>query len=511
MKSFKKYMMILTGAVILTSCADFLDVTPQGQLTTDVYFSTEESIDNAVARVYSSINWRLFRVGTMYFASHEFGSDDVRMNTTDANFTTVYDFTHNASNVYLQRMWERWYQYLNDCNQVLELTKNLSGSAIYLYNAQARYFRAYYHFDLINTFGEVILRDHVPSLDEYNIPKSTVEEIYASVIEDLEFAIQHLPTRSEWGTDNLGRVTKGTAKGLLAKVYLYRQDYTNAYLYANEIVNADNEYRLDPSYRNIFAPDNTYSVENMMPGHYIYQNINGRNRNPYVELQGIPVNAGTLGVGSCNFVPSDDFVNAYETGDPRKEATIMEKGEEIPGYTDEISWRVVMDGSGNITEEFNYANKKVIFPATGWPNNDYFSQELNLLFLRFADILLIYAEAANELDRPNEALTALEKIRFRARGNKTFEEAGVLPEITITNKTDLRELIWKERRIELAFEGNRWFDLVRYEKVVPNYATNILYNLGRTNFVHRKHSQFPIPSACISSSDGVLEQNPEWK
>ncbi len=83
MKNFKKYILIFAGIGILSSCNDFLDVTPQGQLTDDVYFSTEESIDDAVARVYSSINWRLFRVGTMYFTTHELCSDDVRMNTTD--------------------------------------------------------------------------------------------------------------------------------------------------------------------------------------------------------------------------------------------------------------------------------------------------------------------------------------------------------------------------------------------------------------------------------------------
>jgi hypothetical protein len=496
MKSLKKYILVFAVAAMLFSCSDFLEVTPQGQLTTDVYFSTEESIDDAVARVYSSINWRFFRLGTMYFTTHEFCSDDVRMNTTDANFMTPHDFINNADNVYVQRLWERWYGYLNDCNQVLELTKDYTGEKADLYNAQSRYFRAYYHFDLINIFGEVVLRDHVPSSDEYNLPKSTEDEIYALIIGDLEYAVQHLPTRSQWGVENLGRVTKGTAKGLLAKVYLYRQDYDNAYKYANEIVNTDGEYSLDPSYRNLFAPDNTYSAENMMPGHYIYQNITGRVRNPYVEFQGIPGS----GLGSCYFVPSDDFVNAYESGDPRKEATLFSKGETIEGYAGDINW----------AEGFEYANKKSIFPATGWPNNDFFSQELNLPFLRFADVLLIYAEAANELGKTAEAHAALEKLRFRARGNKTFDEAGVLPIIATSDKAALRELIWKERRIELSFEGNRWFDLVRYEKVVPGYTSAIMSNSNKTNFTYKKSSKFPIPSMYITSSEGVLVQNPEW-
>lgn len=150
----------------------------------------------------------------------------------------------------------------------------------------------------------------------------------------------------------------------------------------------------------------------------------------------------------------------------------------------------------------------MIWPATQWPDNDFFKQELNLPFLRFADILLVYAESANELGKTTEAEDALEKVRFRARGNQTYAEAGVLPEKRGLGKDALREIIWNERRIELAFEGNRWFDLVRYEKVVPNYTTNLMHRKGRTNFDYAKHSKFPIPTYYITSSEGVLTQNP---
>ncbi len=492
-----KLIIALASIGLMSSCKDYLEVTPQGQLTKDVFFSDENSIDLALNRVYSSVNWRFFRLGTMYFTSHEFGSDDVRMNTADANFTSANNFSNLPNNVYLERLWGRWYEYLNDCNQVLELTKKYNSVQADKYSAQARYFRAYYHFDLINVFGEAVKRDHVPSPEEYNIPKSSQEELYALVIQDLEYAIQHLPTRSEWGAANNGRVTKGTAKGLLAKVYLYRQDYANAYKWANEVVNVDNEYSLDPNYRNLFSKEGKYSVESMMPGHYIYQNIGGRLRNPYVEFQGIPGS----GIGSAIFTPSDNLVNAYETGDPRKQASIFSRGDQIEGYTGTINW----------ANGFNYANRKVIFPAGPWPDADFFKQELNLPFLRFADIVLIFAEAANELNKSGEAVDALEKIRFRARGNQTFEVAGVLPKITTTDKAALREAIWKERRIELALEGNRWLDLMRYEKVVPNYATSLLHGLGKTNFVYAKHSKFPIPSLFIASSNGVLVQNDAWK
>lgn len=491
-----KYILTIAGLSLLVSCDDFLDVTPQAQLTTDVYFSDEENINDALNRVYSSVNWRFFRLGTMYFTSHEFSSDDVKMNTSDVNFTSAYSFTNNPSNIYLERLWERWYQYLNDCNQVLKLTSKYNNETVAKYNAQARYFRAYWHFDLVNIFGDVVIRDHVPSPDEFNIPKSSQEDVYKLIISDLEYAIENLPTRQQWGVNNLGRVTKGTALGLLAKVYLYRQDNINAYKYAKLLVQSG-EYKLDPIFRNVFAIDGKYSVESMMPGHYIYQNITGRLRNPYVEFQGIPGS----GIGSAIFTPSDDLVNSFETSDPRKAASIFNKGETIDGYTGTLNW----------TPGFQYANKKVIWPSSQWPEADFFKQQLNLPFLRYADLLLIYAEAANETGNTGDALNALEEVRFRARGNKTFAEAGVLPQITVTDKAQLRLLIWKERRVELAIEGNRWFDLLRYEKVVPGYTTNIMNSLGRTNFNYQKNSTFPIPSTYVTNSNGVLIQDPDWQ
>ncbi len=475
----------------IVSCSDFLDITPQGSLTSDVYFKDQASVEDALARVYSSINWRFFRLGRMYYTTHEVASDDISIVDGDAYYTSVQNFTNETNNWYVEMYWDRWYGYINDCNQVIALAEKYQNEEGRIQEAQARYFRAYHHFDLLNVFGEIVIRDHIPSAKEYNIPKSSEEEVYNLIIRDLEFAIEHLPLRSEWGTSNLGRVTKGTARGLLSMVYLFKQDYENAYKYAKDVIDS-HEYGLDASYRNLFAPDNTYSIENMMPGHYTYQNIAGRTRNPMVEFFGIPGS----GIGSAFFAPSENLVNAYESGDPRKDATIFEKGDIIEGYPKEIKW-----GEG-----WKYANKKTIWPYNTWPNGDYFSQELNLTFLRYAEILLIYAEAANEIGKTEEALNALEQVRSRARENK-----DVLPHISERNKDHLRELIWNERRIELAFEGRRWFDLMRYEKVVPGYSTNLLKGIGRSNFVYDKYSKFPIPLLYITSSNGVLEQNKYWK
>lgn len=511
MKSIKNTIIIAAALIGFSSCGNgFLDVTPEGELTSDIYFADKSRINDAVSQIYSSLNWRFYRLGGMYFATHEMCGDDF-VTGSYGDFSAFQNYEYLTNNYMLERYWDRWYQYINDCNVVSDLTKDLTDAESIKCRAQALFFRAYNYFDMVRVFGEVPLRDHVPASNEIDIPKSSEDDIYTQIISDLEYAIDHLPTHSEWGESNRGRVSKETAEGILSLVYLTRQDYGNALKYA-EMVISSGQFSLYENYRNVFAPWNNYSCEELMPGHYTYQNIPGRARNPYVEYQGLPTKEG---YGSYCVLPSQSIVDEYEEGDPRKEASIFTRGDKIPGLEEAgktITWR----------EDYAnrpYGNRKVIWDYNsngwnyaGWPNGDFFSQELNLPFLRYAEILLIAAEAANEMGESSKALDYLEQVRYRARGNKTYAEAGVLPQVTTKDKTELRHAIWHERRVELAFEGHRWFDLVRYEKVEPGYTTNYIKNtLGRSNFSYDKFCHFPIPQNRISSSNGVLKQNPNWE
>lgn len=511
MKTFKNIFWVCASAMTLSACSsDFLDITPEGQLTDRIYFEDEARIDDAVAQVYSCLNWRFYRLGHMYFATHEICGDDFVTGSV-ADFTAIQNFEYLPNHYMIERYWDRWYQYLNDCNVVTDLTKDKTSEVAVKAAAQARFFRAYHYFDMVRVFGEIPLRDHVPLASECDIPKSSEDAIYTLIIDDLEYAISNLPTHSQWGDMGNGRISKETAQGMLSIVYLTRQDYANALKYAEHVITS-NAFSLYPDYRNLFAPWNNYSCENMMPGHYMYQNIGGRARNPYVEYQGIPSDEG---YGSYCLLPSSSIVEAYETGDPRKIASIFTKGDKIEGLVEAgktLTWK--SDYNDRI-----YANRKVIWDYdkngwnyAGWPNGDFFSQELNLPFLRYAEILLVASEAANELGDASKALGYLEQVRYRARGNKSYAEAGVLPQIVVTGKDELRHIIWNERRIELAFEGHRWFDLIRYEKVEAEYTTNLLKNtLGRSNFNYEKYSKFPIPENRVSSSQGILKQNSSWQ
>lgn len=497
-------LILLTLSGLTTSCEDFLDKEPLGKPSTEVMLADETNIDFFVNRIYATLSWREWFIGRQLFNLWEFGADDLIGNPGSGQYNNYKNFTYNASEGAIDEFWNRTYDCLNHCNQVIDRTPTFVDQDLAkITEAQAKFFRAYYHFGLVRTFGEAPLRDHVPEAADFDIPKSSADELYTLIISDLEYAVTNLKTRSEWGADGLGRVTKGTAQGLLAKVYLQRQDNANAQKWAHEVI-IGGEYSLDNSYRNLFSPDNLYSQENMMPGHYKHTETvpDGRKWNPYIQFQGIG-----NGVGNGELAVEENLVNAYEAGDPRKAASIFD-----------ASVDQVINSDGTVVvpiDRIAFANKKVIWPASYWNSNQFSWMNLNPMFLRYADILLIYAEASNELGTSLGGLTAeaaLEQVRFRARGNKTFAEANVLPEITGLSKDTMREAIWHERRIELSFEFQRWHDLMRYEKVVPGYTTNLLKNVcGRSSFDYERNSKFPIPQNKLNSSQGILLQHDIWR
>jgi hypothetical protein len=513
---FIKYIFITLTLVFMVGCSDeFLDKKPQAKLSDATFLEDESTIELAVDRLYGTLSWRFFRYGWMYFTTHEACAGDIKSGT-QADYDWFKTFIHQNNHWYVELYWSRMYEYLNYCNVVIDITPKMAGrERAELAEAQAKFFRAYYHFDLANVFEEAVLRDHVPATDEYNIPKSSQEDLHQLIISDLKYAIKRLPSKSGWGASGNGRITKGAAMGLLAKVYLFRQDYTNARAYTDSVIQSS-EYSLHTSYRDIFNPDQRYGVENMMPGHYMFNTTiwSGRWYNPYAQHQGC---AGEFGNGG--FYPSDELAQAYEEADPRFSATLFTATDKVEGFKSKKG--APQDGSVLLPTGVKYLNKKVIWPVTYWNNSEFSFQNVNPMFMRYADILLIYAEACNELGNTTEALAKLEMIRRRARGNKTFDQSvadgdnngkGVLPEIIQTDQSLLRKLIWNERHIELALEGHRWFDLVRYEKVEPGYTTDLLVNeYGRTNFNYAKYHRFAIPATFVTSSQGVLKQHPEWQ
>lgn len=494
----KIYSLILASALTFSSCTDFLDTTPQGKMTQDVFFGEEEGALMGINAIYSYLkDWNM--IGFPWFGIMEVPGDnsDTGSSSSDGSWErveTLNSFTYDVYTTELNNWWTGNYAGIGACNVALDNLSALQNEELRAKCiAQARFFRGFFYFNLVRTYGGVPLILGVQKPGEYDQPCVSADAVYQQIIDDLTFASENLPTRDEWGEAERGRVTKGTAEGLLAKVYLFRYDYANAKKYAGQVIGRK-EYELHFNYRDLFSPDSYYSKEVMLADQYLWGSDKARDKaSEFVKWQG----ARGAGYGGWGFLaPSEALDKAYETGDPRREATILYDGEYFEGVGE-----VNMTGL-NVKPR---ANKKTFWPKTYWNATNFTKQNCHLYFLRYADVLLIYAEACNELGDNEGALDKLEMVRSRARNSGTNPDA--LPEIKETDKAKLREIIWNERRIELALEGHRFFDMIRAEREVPGYAKRMLEIDGHSKFDYKYHSTFFIPQAQIDLSQGILKQN----
>lgn len=480
----------VAGGCLSFSCADdFLEKSPKAQLTEDSFFQTPEQATQAVNAIYSHL--RAFDVHVFsYIGVTDIASDDAEKGSVpgDAGFLQdINDFTLDANNTASAGIWGGYYQGVFRANQVIanvpeiDMDTDLSNRLL----AEARFLRAYFYFFLVRTYGDVPIIDQPLNPDEYQQSRNSKEEVYNFIMADLEFAIANLPLKSGYDPTDLGRATKGAAQAYLAKVHLFQNDFQGAFDLATAVINS-NEYALYPNYLEIFREEGEHSSESIFEVSALALEQGGGGHQ-FNEVQGIRGNPNN-GWGFNN--PSNDLEAAYEEGDPRKEATIIYDGQTLP--SGEVVEADPNMGSG---VKFNRKAHIPVRPPIGFGNSG-----ANIRLMRYADILLIAAEAANELGNSAQALEYLNQVRERARqGNP-----DILPDITVTDQAGLRNAIWQERRVELAMEQQRYFDLVRQGR-----AQEVFASLGIT-WVPGKHEVFPLPQSEIDISGGTLTQNPGY-
>uniref|UniRef100_UPI0035934423 RagB/SusD family nutrient uptake outer membrane protein n=1 Tax=Pricia sp. TaxID=2268138 RepID=UPI0035934423 len=398
----------------------------------------------------------------------------------DAAFLNDFnDFVFDATAEMINLYWTGQFRGINLANQVLTnvpgiaMDENLKTRLL----AEAKFFRGYHYFNLVRVYGGVPIYDGIPEDDVYNIPRNTAEEVYQFVISNLTEAAEALPVT--YDPINVGRATKGAAKGLLAKVYLYGETWDQVVSLTQEVMGMG--YELFPDYYELFRYQNEYNVESIFE---IQSTADGNCEadSQYGQHQGVRQQFG-WGFNS----PSEDLVNAYEDGDLRRDASILFVGETTPEGD-------LITAGNNPDNPIRY-NQKVYIPESDYlRNNCNNNADANIQILRFAEILLMNAEANNELGNTAAALESLNRVRNRAG----------LDDITETDQSALRTIIWNERRVELALEGDRFLDLVRQGR-----AAEVLQARG-TQFEAGVNELFPIPANQISLSDGVLEQNPGY-
>ncbi|MBE0677391.1 MAG: RagB/SusD family nutrient uptake outer membrane protein [Bacteroidales bacterium] len=493
MKTKITISIILMAFLLITAgCEDFLQKDPQGELTQEAFPVTASDALLATNAVYSTIrNWAYHSGG---YPIMDIMSDDAHKGSNpNDQLPTIgpYDkFTYTTTQDGLDRWWSALYEGIKRANVVIEKVPSINMNTD-LRNrcvAEASFLRGLYYFDLVRAFGGV--PKVTVTTPPTKVPRSTAAEIYDLIIADLGYAIANLPDKSAYGPDDAGRATKGAAKSLLAKVYIFQKDFVNAEKYALEVIISD-EYDLEPVFADANGKLGEHGVESVFEVGAM--EVDGAGGNQYANTQGV---RGSPNRGWGFNRPSLDLRASFESGDPRLEATIIDLGEVLDGVLilgDGTTPDETLDDGGNVIEVECY-NQKIWYPGntttTQWGHNR--------RLIRYADVLLIAAEALNENNKPDDALLYLNEVRRRARqGNNS-----ILPDITETNKGPLRDIIIEERRHELALEGHRFWDLVRTNKAAPV--------LGPLGFITGKHELFPIPQNEIDISQGSLEQNPNW-
>lgn len=468
-------VLILSMLILSTGCGDFLNEKSREtvEIEDDKVYSAQEVLTGAYG-MFCSFDYAFPFLGITEIISDNADKGSSPLDT-GADKNLLDDLTHSSSSGSFNAMWSRWYSTIGRASQSIEYTLSVgladktSESRMI---GEAKFLRALCYFYLVRGWGDVPVQEQNQAL------RAPAEEVYAYIEADLLDAIGSLPVRSKYAADDMGRATQGAAQGLLAKVYLYQKRWQDAYDYAEKVVQSG-EYQLLPTYIDVFKSDAQYhnSRESLFEFQAKASDASAAHGvRQYTATQGA---RGDTGWGWGFNTPSENLYKAYtDAGDTeRRDATIISRNSTL------YDGRVV--GSTE-NERYNYKAYSSSAPNSDW--NDRF-----VPYLRYAEILLIKAEAANELKQYSIALAALKLVRDRVS----------LPEITTTDQVELRLTLWKERRLELAMEHDRWFDLVRTGQVKDAMIAN-----GK-KFVDGKHELFPIPLEQLLQTPDMV-QNPGW-
>ncbi|MBN8686224.1 MAG: RagB/SusD family nutrient uptake outer membrane protein [Chitinophagales bacterium] len=493
---------------LLTGCKGFLDTERQGAYDADnyPYPGGSGAYDQFIFGAYNEL--RSFNLHSQSFiTATSIRSDDADKGSTPAdggaNATTMDNFPVLASNGFCNTLWVGNYALITKCNSTIkEVNTNTQIVATEAIKKQtigeARFLRAYAYFNLVKLFGRVPLIDSLFSnpAAQNNVPQSSTAQLYAFIEGDLTYAAANLPL--SWDVKFVGRATSGAANGLLAKVYLYQQKWQQAMNAAAAVVNSG-QYDLSTPYDKIFREEGENSKESVFEVQATASAaIPSNNGVQYAQIQGIR-GSGIWDQGWGWNTPSTYLEAAYEANDPRKNRTIMYTSTGTTIYQT-IYGENLPVGLPNP----RYNNKVYTNPALRASIGNRFGYWMNLRVLRYADVVLMYAEAANEVGgaaNTTIALNALNSVRARARaGNNT-----ILPDVTTTDQALLRDAIRQERRVELAMEHERFFDLVRW-----GIAQTVMNASGKPNYIGSRDGLLPIPQTQIDLSAGVLTQNPGY-
>lgn len=481
------------GVLGLASCD--LNISPDSYIADTFYFQNEAEVNTAVIGCYGGMQAPM----TIEWALSELRSDNTRMNSTSSTNDAFMQLlaldlgTMDASNPNIRTYWEATYQNINNCNTVLNpntLSVVTNEQKRTQFEGEALFIRSYHYFNLVRLFGPTFLVTEEISMEEsVKKERSTVDATYTQIIDDLKRAVIDLENVT-YGKEDLGRANILAAKSLLAKVYLTRKLYGDALPLLRDVVTAKGE-SLPVPYADIFDINKEMNDEILFTIRYKSGSlgIGSSFANTFA-----PQNSGTCvitGSGDGKNYPTNELASCYKTGDIRKNVSMAEN------YRDESKPNPIIPAAyikkylSQVTVRYDAEND--------WP------------IIRYADVVLMYAEVLNETSGPEAGLKYLNLVRTRAK----------LPAIespVVTTRYAFRTLLEDERRMELAFENHRWFDLLRWGKakeVVNKHIHQLewAFYSGYTSTpgdLQDYQLILPIPQSVIDNNPGVITQNPNY-
>lgn len=495
-KNISTYLLAILF-VAATGCKKVLNQPVLGQYTPGNFFTNDANAKLAVNAAYVPLSFTNPSGNTIWVLGDVASDDAIKGGNAgdQSDFTLINQFNILPTNSAVQNVWAQYYNGIFAANVVVDgLAGNTAVSASVKQQVlgQAEFIRAYCYFILTNCYGAIPLHLHVETPAQAQKPRSSQASIYAQIEADCTAAAAALPT--SWTGADIGRATKGAAMALLAKAYLFEGKWAQAASTA-QAVDALGIYSLLP----VFSQNFQAATKNNAEAIFSVQHQSG-----LTPFQGNNLNqwfAPRSLNGYGFFYPTQSLVNSFEVDngvtDPRLNYTVAQAGQPYFDVPFDPTWTTT-----------GYLSKKHCQPLSEIPASIKGDGNLNYQAIRFSEVLLIEAEALNESGNSAGALVPLNRVRKRARESYLYDSslpgygtvpAGLLPDITVTDQSQLRDIIRKERRSELALEFHRFFDVIRYGKAYADAALQP----NAPNFNYTTNQFFPIPESEIETNPNI--------
>lgn len=517
-KFTKNIILLIIASQLMISCESWLTEPSPGLTTLEDFYSVGATAVQNTNAAYVPLMWEF---NSTYFPEWFIGdvvSDDaLKGGQSIADMADVYDlenFKTNSNNSLLLDFYRAQWQGIQRCNLPIRQIPLMSADTLMTEKVQNRlvgelkFLRALYYFRLLRIFGDLpLVVEPIESSADWKQSRKPVSEVYQQIVADLTDANSKLWKKSEYSNEDLGRVTKGAAQAMLLKVNVYQKNYAEAKRWGDSIINSL-EYDLFANYADNFRLSGENGIESVFEIQYMedptsdYGEGYGFTRGTFTVVLTRSRASKYQGWGFNK--PTQNLYNEFEQNDPRLDVTIFNPSDsEIETPSQEIYL-----GSRYLNRKYALMNDDgSIYPLTHPTRGP-----VNNKVIRYSDVLLLYAEACNELGYKDLAKSALEQVRARARAGSANLPAFPYGAYT-DNQDDLRKAIRHERRVELAMEGHRWFDLCRWGIAKETMdAYKLTESTEAQNemapFIKNKHELFPIPIKEIDLNQ--MDQNNEY-